>query len=194
MTVKIKRSEIPIPLQMQGLPITEGGYLKPWFVKGDDFRITDGDKAGLSVMKKACWICGNPFTTPLYAMVGDGTSAVVRIYREPPCHKECAEYAMQVCPFILYPNAKRRTAGLSYEDTLDHSNEGATIVVKPDNPGEFFITLVSDFTYHHEHQVTAFDKKDIIAQQHWIGGERQAVIPDPILPPEKIPEELKGRI
>ncbi len=179
---------------MQNLPITQAGYLKPWFVKGDDFRVTDGDKAGLSVMKKACWICGNAFTTPLYAMVGDATSAVVRIYKEPPCHKECAEYAMQVCPFILYPNAKRRTAGLDYEDTLDHSNEGAKIVVKPDNPGEFFITLVSDFTYHHEHQVTAFDKQVILEQQHWIGGIRQASLPDPILSPDKIPQELKDRI
>jgi hypothetical protein len=191
---KIKRSEIPIPLHMQGLPVTEGGYLKPWFVKGDDFRVTDGDKAGLSVMKKACWICGNSFTAPVYAMVGDATSAVVRIYREPPCHKECAEYAMQVCPFILYPNAKRRAAGLEHEDTLDHANEGASIVVKPDNPGEFYITLVSDFTYHHEHQVTAFDKHDVIEQQHWIGGVRQAVIPGPILHPDQIPDQLKNRL
>ncbi len=194
MTVKIKRAEVPIPLQMQGLPLTEGGYLKPWFVKGDDFRVTDGDKAGLSVMKKACWICGNPFDAAVYAMVGDATSAVVRLYREPPCHRECAEYAMQVCPFILYPNAKRRSAGLDYEDTLDHSNEGATIVVKPDNPGEFFITLVSNFTYHHEHQVTAFEKTDVLERQHWIGGHRQATVPDPILPPDKIPEELRARI
>jgi len=193
-TSKLKRPEIPIPSLMQALPVTNGGYLKPWFVKADDFRVTDGDKAGLSVMKKACWICGNPFETSVFAMVGDATSAVVRIYREPPCHKECAEYAMQVCPFILYPNAKRREAGLEYEDTLDHSNEGASIVVKPDNPGEFFITLVSNFTYHHEHQVTAFDKADVIERQHWIGGKRQASLPDPILRPDQIPVELRDRI
>ncbi len=194
MTIKVKRPDIPVPLQMQNLPLTEGGYLKPWFVKGDDFRVTDGDKAGLAVTKQACWICGNPFDTPLYAMVGDAISAVARIYREPPCHKECAEYAMQVCPFILYPNAKRRTAGLSYEDTLEHSNEGATVVVKPDNPGEFFITIVSNFTYHHEHQVTAFDKPDVIERQHWIGGVKQANLPDPILPLEQVPVELRDRV
>ncbi len=194
MSPRIKRAEIPIPEQMKNLPLTEGGYLKPWFVRDDDFRITDGKKASLSVMKKACWICGNPFVCPKYAMVGDAMSAAVRIYKEPPCHLECAEYAMQVCPFILYPNAKRRAAGLDYEDTVDHLNEGAAIELQADNPGEFYISLVSDFTYHREHQITAFDKDSVLEIQHWIGGARQAAISDPILPAEQIPEGLRSRL
>lgn len=194
MKSKIKRGEVPIPEQMKNLPLTDGGYLKPWFVKGDDFRVTDGDKAWLSVSKKACWICGNPFDVPVYAMVGDAMSAVIRIYREPPCHKECAEYAMRVCPFILYPNAKRREAGLDYEDTLDHGNVDATVVVEPDNPGEYFVLMVSDFTYHPDPQVTAFEKCDVLETQHWIGGEKQNAIPNPILPSDQIPEALRERI
>lgn len=179
---------------MKGLPVTEGGYRKPWFVKGDDFRITDSDKAGLSVSKKACWICGNPFETSRYAMVGDAMSATIRIYKEPPCHVECAEYAMQVCPFILYPKAKRRTAGLSYEDSLEYANEGAAIEVNADNPGEFYITVVSDFTYHHDQQLTAFDKDKVLEIQHWIGGVRQSEVVEPILTAEQVPEGLRGRL
>jgi len=121
-------------------------------------------------------------------------SATIRVYREPPCHQACAEYAMQVCPFILYPNAKRRTAGLDAEHTVDHLNKGATIALKPDNPGEFYITLVSDFSYHHDEQVTAFNKTDVLEIQHWIGGVRQPSIPDPILPPEAVPPDLRVRI
>lgn len=45
--LKLKRPEVPLPKQMKHLPLTEGGYLKPCFVQGDDFRITDSDKAGL---------------------------------------------------------------------------------------------------------------------------------------------------
>ncbi len=179
---------------MKSLPLTEGGYLKPWFVKAHDFRITDSDKAGLSVMKKACWICGNPFAVPKYAMVGDAMSATIRIYKEPPCHLECAEYAMQVCPFILYPNAKRRSSGLKYENTVEHINEGAAISLNADNPGEFYICVVTDFTYHHEHQVTAFDKDKILEIQHWIGGARQAAVVGPILSAEQVPDDLKGRL
>lgn len=191
---KLKHSHIPIPDQMKSLPQTEGGYLKPWFVKGDDFRVTDSDKAGMAVMKQACWICGTPFETPKYAMVGDAMSAAIRVYREPPCHVECAEYAMQVCPFILYPNAKRREAGLDEEFTVDHVNKGAALALKADNPGEYFITVVSDFSYHHDEQVTAFNKSDVIERQHWIGGIRQETLPDPIFPPEQIPAALRVRI
>lgn len=194
MIQKLKHSHIPIPDLMKGLAVTEGGYLKPWFVKGDDFRVTDGEKAGLSVTKKACWICGNPFTTNKYAMVGDAVSAAVRIYKEPPCHIECAEYAMQVCPFILYPNAKRRAAGLDYEATVEHVNEGVEIELKADNPGEYYISIVSDFSYHHDQQVTAFDKDKVIYIQHWVGGKLQDSVPDPILPKDKIHESFHGRI
>jgi len=121
---------------VKNLPLTDSGDLKPWFVKGDDFRVTDGDKAWLYVSKKACRICGNPFDIAIYATVGNAMSAVTRIYRESPSHRECAEYAMKACPFIGYPNAKRREASLYYEDTLDHGNEDATAMVKPDSPGE----------------------------------------------------------
>lgn len=179
---------------MKNLPLVEGGYRKLWFVKGDDFRVTDGDKAWLSVSKKACWICGNPFSTSKYAMVGDAMSATIRVYREPPCYLECAEYAMQVCPFILYPKAKRRSAGLDPEHTVEHANKGAPVLLKPDNPGEFYITLVSDFSYHHDEQVAAFNKTDVLEIQHWIGGVRQESIPDPILPPEDVPADLRVRI
>ena len=194
MAPKTKRPEVPLPEHMQSLPLVEGGYRKPWFVKGDDFRVTDGDKAWLSVSKKACWICGKPFATPKYALVGDALSATIRVYREPPCHVECAEYAMQVCPFILYPNAKRRTANLDAEASIDHVNAGAAIKLDAKNPGEFFITVVSDFSYHHDEQVTAFNKDDVLEVQHWVGGVRQESIRDPILPAEQVPEALKVRI
>ncbi len=194
MAPKTKRPEIPLPDQMKNLPLVEGGYRKPWFVKGEDFRVTDGEKAWLSVSKKACWICGNPFIEPTYAMVGDAMSATIRIYTEPPCHIECAEYAMQVCPFILYPNAKRRTAGLQAEDLLENQKKNAAVKVGSENPGEFYITLVSDFVYHHDEQVMAFNKEDILTLQHWVGGVRQQSIPDPILRPEQVPEASRGRI
>lgn len=179
---------------MQSLPLTDGGYLKPWFVKADDFRVTDSEKAGISVMKKACWICGNPFESRKYAMVGDALSAAIRVYREPPCHVECAEYAMQVCPFILYPKAKRRDAGLDEEQTIDHVNKGAAVALDAKNPGEFYITVVSDFRYHPDEQITAFNKSDVLERQYWVAGKRQESIPDPIVTPDRVPASLRVRI
>ena len=112
MTVPLKHPDVPVPEFMASLPVTDRGYLKPWFVKADDFRVVDGDKAWLAVSKQKCWLCGNEFKPNEYGLLGDAVAAMVRICKEPACHVECATYALQVCPFILYPNAKRRVAGL----------------------------------------------------------------------------------
>ena len=174
MTIKLKKPEVPVPATIRELPLTEWGYFKPWFVEADDFRVVDGNKAWLSVSGQACWICGKPFTPGEYALVGDRNSVNQRVYTEPPCHKDCAEYAMQVCPFILYPNAKRREANLEAEQTLDHSNQNRSVKINKENPGEYFVTVVSQFTYHKQKQVMTHQGEHVLEQQHWIGGTRQS--------------------
>lgn len=191
MSIPNKRPDIEIPDYMRSLPMTGKGYLKPWFVKGDDFRIVDGDKARLSVDKKACWICGNPFKPGHYALVGSPDAAMTRTCREPPCHVECAEYAVQVCPFILYPNAKRRAADLPQDATLEHHNEGKAVKLGAENPGKYYIVVISNFVFHEKLQLSLYNESHVIERQYWIGGERQASIPDPIVPLETLPEKLQ---
>ncbi|GJM12037.1 MAG: hypothetical protein DHS20C12_04400 [Pseudohongiella sp.] len=177
-----KHTEVEIPETMRDLDVTSLGYLKPWFVKADDFRVVDVDKAWMSIGKKACWICGKPFKPNEFAMVGDANCAALRVYTEPPCHADCAVYAAQVCPFMLYPNAKRRTAGLEEDETLAHRNESADVLIKEENPGEYFIVVVNDFDFSNEHHVMTFPQENILEIQYWIGGTRQAEVPDPIVP------------
>jgi hypothetical protein len=187
----MKKEHIKIPDTMKSLELTDLGYLKPWFVKGDDFRVVDGGKAYKSVTKQNCWICGQAFEESEYALVGDALSAAVRLFKEPPCHRECAEYAAQVCPFMLYPNAKRRKAGLSEDESLDGVNQELEVKIAPDNPGEYYIVVVKDFTYYPGKQVMRYRKGDVIDIGYWIGGVRQQSIPEPILPAEKIPPEMR---
>jgi hypothetical protein len=190
----MKKPEIEIPAHMKNLEVTDKGYLKPWFVKADDFRIVDGVKAGLAVTKKRCWICGEAFDGSEYALVGDPQSAMIRLCKEPPCHRDCAEYAVQVCPFILYPNAKRRVAGLEPEQTLDHTNKTRKIKIGKDNPGKYYIIVVRDFEYQHSGQIIRFKEEDVIERQYWIGGTRQESHPDPIIPLDELPQNLRHLI
>ena len=187
----MKHSHVDVPEHMKHLKMNDTGYFTPWFVEGDDFRIVDGKKAGLAVTKKACWICGLPYEKEEYALVGDPLTAMFRVAKEPPCHLDCATYAMQVCPFILYPNAKRRTAGLPVEKTLEYTNRDRKIKILEDNPGEFYIIVLNDFKYHHNKQVMTFSEKNVIERQYWIGGKRQETHPNPIVPWEKVPESYK---
>lgn len=191
MTVSRKRPEVAVPKNMESLELTEKGYLNPWFVKADDFRVVDGDKAWLAVSKQNCWVCGNPFIENEFAMVGDAVTAMVRICTEPPCHKECAVYALQVCPFILYPNAKRREAGLDEEEKLAHNNKSREVKINEANPGKYYLVVVKDFRFVQEDQLMYFNESDIIERQYWIGGEKQKSIPDPILRFEDLDENLQ---
>lgn len=191
MSIKLKRPEVPVPEFMKLLPLTERGYHKPWFVKADDFRIVDGHKAGLAVTKQKCWICGNPFKPNEYALIGDDVAAMVRACKEPACHVECATYALQVCPFLLYPTAKRREAGLDEEQKLAHSNESREVKIDPENPGKFFLTIVKDFTYEHADQLMFYNESDVIERQYWIAGKKQKCVPNPIIPLDNLSVELQ---
>lgn len=186
MPSKLKHATIPVPEHMKHLPRTSQGYLKPWFVKGDDFRVVDSKKAAYAVTKKACWICGTPFTGGQYAMVCSPVSAMFRVFKEPPCHLECAEYAIQVCPFLLYPNAKRREAGLPDESKLETVNQNLQVKIAAENPGEYYLVVVNDFEFNQDKQVMSCEPDNVSDLQYWIGGHRQSAIPDPIVSKEEL--------
>ena len=194
MTAKLKHSDIPVPETMQDLPLTERGYFKPWFVKGDDFRVVDNRKAAFAVTKKNCWVCGKPFLEQKYAMVCSPISAMFRIFKEPPCHPACAEYALQVCPFLLYPNAKRREVGMPEENTLESVNQNLEVKIDGENPGEYYLVLVSDFVFDEARQVMTCHEADIVERQHWVEGTRQAEVPSPIVPFDDLPEDIQRQL
>jgi len=191
MTQKLKHADIPIPDNMQNLLSTQRGYLKPWFVKGDDFRVVDIRKAAFSVTKKACWICGKPFANSRFAMVCSPVSAHLRVFKEPPCHTECAEYALQVCPFLLLPNAKRREANLPEDSQLDKVNQNLQVKLDATNPGEYYLLEVDDFTFHQDKQVMTCHTHNVKDIQYWREGVRQESIPSPIATQEQI-EQLSA--
>lgn len=194
MVNRLKHPEIPVPDNMKALSVTERGYFKPWFVKADDFRVVDPKKAALAVTKRACWICGNPFDGTRFALVGSPLSAMFCSFKEPPCHQDCAEYAMQVCPFILYPKSKRRSAGLDDSNKLENVNRNLKVKIAPDNPGEYYLVVVSDFTYDQEKQLMKFGESEVIERQHWIGGKKQDSHPDPIVPFNELPDYIKAQL
>lgn len=169
----MKRAHIPVPMSIQRLPLTEKGYYKPWFVKEDDFRVTDPDKAWQSVSEKVCWICGEEMGNGPYALLGGPNIVKKRQTKEPPCHVDCAEYAVQVCPFILYPEAKRRESGLAQENRIEFNNLNRLVKIKPENPGEYRLVVVRDYQFDHKYHVIRFAADDVAQCQRWVEGERQ---------------------
>jgi len=96
-----------MPMRMSRLPINARGYPVPYFVpESGDFRAADPDKFEGCIKNKLCWLCGTKLGQYLCFVLGP-MCTVNRVTSEPPCHLECAVYAVQACPFLSNPRMRR---------------------------------------------------------------------------------------
>jgi hypothetical protein len=123
-----------LPARVRKLPLDRRGYPIPWFVYTAedgtrDFRVADNGKRLRAVKEKLCWICGQRMPGPFVFLIGP-MCAVNRNTSEPPSHRDCADFAVRACPFMVLPEAQYRRANLP-SDTRGHpyaldGNPGAT--------------------------------------------------------------------
>jgi hypothetical protein len=122
---------IEIPDRMRHLKISDEGYPVPWFVPWVDgkpeFRGMDGEKFGIAVRHKRCWLCGEPLGKHMTFVIGP-MCGITRTTAEPPCHHSCAEYAVKACPFLTQPRMRRN------EKDMPEGGTVAGIMIKR-NPG-----------------------------------------------------------
>jgi hypothetical protein len=104
----------PIPWRLRSRPVHRG-YPVPWFVADvdgvPDFRIVDARKFKPALERRLCWLCGKPLGAFLAFAIGP-MCAITRTVSEPPSHRECAQWAIQNCPFLTQKEHGYRTAGL----------------------------------------------------------------------------------
>jgi hypothetical protein len=127
----------PLPLRFKKLPLDHRGYPVPRFVyqREDgtyDFRVVRPGWPQQCRSRKVCWLCGEPLGKFLCFVIGP-MCAINRNTAEPPSHRDCAEFAVQACPFMRFPNRKRDEVGLPAEgyapggdDAMIMRNPGVT--------------------------------------------------------------------
>ena len=120
MDVNASIRDIQMPLRISRLPVNDKGFPVPWFVArvgGDfgtpvwDFRVIGPGKLSDAYYNRKCWICGDKLGQYLVFTIGPICS-VNRVNSEPPSHLECAQYAVQACPFLSKPRMKRNEVDL----------------------------------------------------------------------------------
>lgn len=101
------RSGIEIPRIMRTLERDARGYPIPFIVKRingvPQFAINETPMIMRCVRQKLCSVCGKKLKE--YWMIG-GSRAFLHpdgVFGDSPVHLECAEYALQVCPFLAAP-------------------------------------------------------------------------------------------
>lgn len=126
--------DIPRPAGVAQLLIDERGFPVPWFVDcgpgGDkpDHRMVDGRKFKRAVREQRCWVCGGKLGRVRASVIGP-MCAVNRITSEPASHPQCARYAVQACPFLSRPRARRN------EKDLPEDRREAAGIALDRNPG-----------------------------------------------------------
>ena len=138
----LKEGLPPLPPRLSGLPISPDGYPVPWFVAYvngvPDFRCSDARKLVVAVSEDRCWMCGE--RNGAYKIFAIGPMcAVNRVTAEPPCHLECAEYAVRACPWLMSPRRRRR------EKDLPEEHDGCAGEMIKRNPGVTLLWATKKF-------------------------------------------------
>jgi hypothetical protein len=80
-----------------------GGYPVPWmmiFNGVPDFRTLDSEKVIRAARQRLCGICGERLGKHI-VFVGGKNSCKAGHFVDPPFHRECAEHAFKICPYLL---------------------------------------------------------------------------------------------
>lgn len=128
-----------LPPRIKRLPKDNRGYPIPRFVEWmkdgqpaadktspgatPDFRYADPAFRARAFKRGLCWVCGDP--TGVHRVFTIGPMCLVnRTTAEPASHRDCAEFAVKACPFLLRPRMRRlpmdedeprQTAGIMIE-------------------------------------------------------------------------------
>lgn len=103
-------SEPYVPPRMAKLPTDHRGFPVPrfatWHAGEPDFRVADTLFMVEAVNRGLCWVCGEALGVYRCYVIGP-MCAVNRTTSEPPCHRDCAIYSVQRCPFLSRPRMRR---------------------------------------------------------------------------------------
>jgi len=140
-----------MPSMIAALPKDERGFPVPFFAPirmgQPEFSMSDQLKLRRAIREQLCWVCGMPLIGKM-AFVGGPLSVENRIFSDAPSHVECAEYAVQVCPFLAMPNYVKRACkdGIALPGQVDHKpdrvavyvTDGYKLVMMGDSPHRLF--------------------------------------------------------
>ncbi len=130
--------KVEIPGLMRGLELDKRGYPIPFNVMRDkngvpQFAINDDAVVEKCIAEKLCHVCGNHLMTDTW-LIGGPQSAfhLLGAYIDPPVHKACGEYALQVCPYLAVSNysGKFTVDQINAEDFETEEN-GKRIFINP---------------------------------------------------------------
>jgi hypothetical protein len=158
---------VEVPVRMRGLPRDERGYVVPFFVAWQDgqpeFRCADHRKWRQCYECRLCWLCGQGLQSRMTFVLGP-MCGLNRTTSEPPCHHECATYAVQACPFLTKPRMRRNE-----KDLPDHTVEPGGLSIDR-NPGTTLLWTTKSYRLFDAGNGELIRIGDPVAVEWWCEG------------------------
>lgn len=155
---------VTIPGKMMTLRRLPSGMPVPKFATWKDgvpdLAVMNPEYFRRALTGRLCWICGNKLGR-FAAFVGGPKSAASGHYTEAPCHKECAEFAAQVCPYIVTGKNMRRAVSAEVCEMLETGGD-------PNNPEVFGITISDDWSF--DRSTMLFSLRNVVEILWWKHG------------------------
>jgi hypothetical protein len=136
---------VPVPSRLAARPVDRRGYPIPYSVIVDskgvpDFRVTDVERWMFAVNHRRCGMCGEPLGRKL-AFVGGPLCHPNRYFTDLPMHRDCAEYALRVCPYLALPKASHAQTIQEHEEYGTH----VSLVVSTEKPDRFMLGITEGY-------------------------------------------------
>lgn len=152
---------IDIPTKMKDLPKDKNGYPIPYTIRKDEedtpiFSQHDESLLHNCISNSHCGICGQPLGNDIWLLAGAKIALQpLGGYIDPPMHKQCGTYALQVCPYLALPSFLKRSPNeiakstdkvlvlsgkpsvFGFVKTSDYRlllNDNGTIIIIPERP------------------------------------------------------------
>lgn len=148
--------DVPMPGRIAKLPTDKRGLPIPVIVMRDldgrpHFTVNDTAMVSKVIAEQRCSICGGKLERTAW-FVGGILSAMHPngAYIDPPAHKDCATYALKVCPFLaIRPYSKRiDTKTIDPKKLPIHMKLFADNSQDPDQPDVFVLAETSKYWLH----------------------------------------------
>ncbi|MDE4914541.1 hypothetical protein PQI07_28145 [Methylobacterium sp. 092160098-2] len=168
---------VPVPDEMRDLPRDRRGYPIPAIVFRDaggtpHFTINDAGMSLRALEEDRCPICWGRLTRGRW-FVGGPLSALHErgAFGDPPGHRACIGYALQICPYLAAPSYAKRIddRGLVRRSGLAVAMDPTVV---PERPALFVAVMAIGQSVRKGATISIRPKKPYRAIEYWRRGRR----------------------